>query len=261
MSTLVAFHAHPDDESILTGGTLAHASADGHRVVVVVATGGELGEVPTGLIGTGEQLAQRRAGETARAARVLGVHRVELLGYRDSGMAGRPSNDDPSCFWRADPALAARRLADILDQESPDVLTIYDDHGVTGHPDHIQVHRVGALAARLVRVGRVYEATMDREAIASLVAQAAAAGLPEPPDIDVEHLGSHSAVITTRVDVGAHLDRKRQAIAAHASQVSETSLLLSMPTEAFHAFAATECYVRGDGRSEPLAATSLFGPR
>src|SRR5829696_751091 len=99
--TLVSFHAHPDDEVITTGGTIARAVEEGHRVVLVFATRGELGEVPDDLA-PGESLAERRTAETARAAVILGVSRVEYLGYRDSGMADEPTNDDDGAFWRAD---------------------------------------------------------------------------------------------------------------------------------------------------------------
>ena len=95
MSTLVCFHAHPDDESIATGGTMAKAKADGHRVVLVVATRGERGEVADGFLEHGEQLADRRVRETHASAAVLGIDRVEFLGYEDSGMMGEPTNDHP----------------------------------------------------------------------------------------------------------------------------------------------------------------------
>src|SRR2546425_11263388 len=101
MATLLTFHAHPDDEAIACGGTRARAAAAGHRVVLVTAPAGEQGEVPDGFLRPEETLAQRRREELAEAAEILGVARVELLGYRDSGMAGTPANDNPDCFWRA----------------------------------------------------------------------------------------------------------------------------------------------------------------
>ena len=165
MATIVSFHAHPDDECISTGGTLAKAASDGHRVVLVWATRGENGEVPDGFLDQGEELWQRRIEEAARSAEILGVSRSEFLGYRDSGMMGTPENDDPRAFWQADVEEAAERLADILRDEGADVLIAYDDHGTYGHPDHIQVHRVGLLAAQKAGTGRVYQATANRDAI------------------------------------------------------------------------------------------------
>src|SRR5437764_1267119 len=143
MATLVCFHAHPDDETTSTGGVMAKAAADGHRVVLVVATKGEHGSVPDGMLAAGEPLWQRRMAELAASAEVLGVSRVELLGYVDSGMIGTPENDAPQSFWQADLDEAAARLVAILEEEQADVLTIYDDHGNYGHPDHIQIYRVG----------------------------------------------------------------------------------------------------------------------
>jgi len=147
MATLVCFHAHPDDEVISTGGTIARAAAEGHRVVLVVATNGDHGEVPDDLA-PDETLVDRRQAETEASARVLGIDRVVWLGYTDSGMTGWEQNGDPNSFHLADPEVAGERLADVLRSESADVLTIYDWHGNYGHPDHIAVHRVGLAASR-----------------------------------------------------------------------------------------------------------------
>ena len=148
MGTLVCFHAHPDDESITTGGSLARASAEGHRVVLVVATNGDYGEVPDDLA-DGETLVDRRQPRRAQSAERLGVHRIVWLGYKDSGMTGWEQNDDPASFLQADLDEAAERLAGVLREENADVLTVYDWHGNYGHPDHIKVHTVGHRAAEL----------------------------------------------------------------------------------------------------------------
>jgi LmbE family N-acetylglucosaminyl deacetylase len=244
MGTLVSFHAHPDDEAIACGGTMADAAARGHRVVLVSATRGEHGEVPAGLLRPGESLAERRTAETAEAARILGVSRVEFLGYRDSGMLGTPENDAPGCFWRADVEEAAGRLAAILVQEEAEALTIYDDHGGYGHPDHVQVHRVGVRAAALAGTGRVYEATFDRDHFAAVMAEGAASLGVEGPGEEFGELGTPGGLITTTVDVRHHLDRKRRAMAAHASQISETSIFLAMAPEGFTALWGQEWYIR-----------------
>src|SRR5947209_9187229 len=165
MATLVSFHAHPDDEAIPTAGTLAKAAKDGHRVVLVFGTKGEHGEVEDGFLEAGESLAERRVQETHRSAEILGVSRVEFLGYVDSGMMGTPENDAPGSFWQADIEEAAGKLAAILREEKADVLTTYDDHGTYGHPDHIQVHRVGVRAGDQAGTPRVFEATANREEI------------------------------------------------------------------------------------------------
>ncbi|HVE47704.1 MAG TPA: PIG-L family deacetylase [Acidimicrobiales bacterium] len=256
MATLVTFHAHPDDEAIATGGTMAKAAAEGHRVVLVLATRGELGEVPDDLAAV-QDLAQRRTDETMEAARILGVHRIEFLGYRDSGMIGTPENEAPDCFWKADVEEAAARLASILSEEKADVLTIYDENGAYGHPDHIQVHRVGVRAAELAGTPAVYESTIDRDGFVGLLERAEELGLTPPDDIgDLAGFGVPGALITTRVDVTQYLDAKRAAMAAHSSQIAETSFFLNMGPEAFTAVWGQETYICR-GAPAGTAETSL----
>ena len=249
MATLVSFHAHPDDEAIACGGTMALAAAAGHRVVLVMATSGECGEVADGVLGPGETLGERRRKELDEAAAILGVARVEILGYRDSGMIGTPPNEDPDCFWQTPVDEAAARLARILAEERPDAFTVYDEHGNYGHPDHIQVHRVGVRAAEMVALERVYEATINRDHFRRLMARAAELGLGDLgdlPDMDdvADQMGLPEELLTTAVDVSAHLDTKRRAMAAHASQIADNSFFLSMPPEAFAAAFGTEWYRR-----------------
>ncbi len=251
MATIVSLHAHPDDESIHTGGTLARAAAQGDRVVLVFATKGECGEYPDGILADGEELADRRVTEVAASAAALGVHRVEFLGYRDSGMDGEPTNDHPGCFWRADVDEAASRMAAILVEEAADVCTIYDDHGGYGHPDHIQVHRVGVRATELAGTPHVLEATLNRDHIRRLMAQAEAEGAtpdpdaPAPPADDFDDgFGSSEEEITTVVDVTAWVDRKRASMAAHGSQISADSFFLSMPEDRFATAFGTEWFIR-----------------
>src|SRR5579883_2187537 len=163
MATVVFFHAHPDDEAIATGGTMAALADQGHRVVLVTATAGELGEVPEGLLDPGESLVDRRRRELDEACRFLGVHHRVELGYRDSGMAGDESNRHPDSFAMADLEEAASRLARLLHEEQTDVLVIYDEHGVYDHPDHVRVHDVGRLAADRAGTRVVYMVTLDRD--------------------------------------------------------------------------------------------------
>ncbi|MEJ5255762.1 MAG: PIG-L family deacetylase [Acidimicrobiales bacterium] len=265
MATLVCFHAHPDDESIATGGTMALAADAGHEVVLVVATRGEHGEAQPGVLADGEELWRRRVEETYASAEILGVSRVEFLGYRDSGMMGEPTNDDPRCFWRADLEEAADRLAAILEEVGADVLTIYDDHGGYGHPDHIQVHRVGRLAAERVGVRHVFQVTMNRDQIRELMSEASeeleAALDDEPRDrVGADEFGSPATLITHAVDVRRVLSRKRASMEAHRSQIGPETFFLKMPPEAFaHAF-GTEWYIelgRVRAAGEPFA-TDLF---
>ncbi|MGQ0837091.1 PIG-L family deacetylase [Actinokineospora sp.] len=259
MATLVTFHAHPDDECINTGGVMRKAADEGHRVVLVVATRGEHGEVSDGFLDDGEELWRRRVAETHAAAEILGVSRVEFLGYTDSGMMGEPTNDVPGSFWSAPVEEAAERLAAILAEESADILTVYDDFGGYGHPDHIQVHRVGNRAAELAGTPRVYQATVNsdhlREGMAALREQGADFGPPEDMKI-----GKPAALITAQVDVSAYLKHKRAAMRAHASQISEDSFFLAMPDEAFAFAFGTEWFIR-DGEGPGITETDLLAGR
>ena len=243
MATMVFFHAHPDDEAISTGGTMALAAARGHRVVLVVATRGEEGEVDDGFLSTGETLGERRTSELMASASILGVDRVEFLGYRDSGMMGTRENAEPACFWQADVGEVAALLASILDSEAAGVLTIYDDHGGYGHPDHIQVHRVGALAGEQAGTERLYEATMNRDRIR---ARRASADDDDPGATDAfyETIGTQDEEITTAVDVRSVLATKRFAMAAHASQIGPKSWFMQLAPDDFEEAFGTEWFVR-----------------
>ena len=271
MATLVCFHAHPDDEAIGTGGTMARVAAAGHRVVLVIATRGERGEIVPGVLDEGEQLAMRRTAEVYASAAALGVARVEFLGYVDSGMMGEPSNDEPWTFWQADVDSAARRLAALLAEEQADALTVYDDHGGYGHPDHIQVHRVGMRAAEMAGVERVLEGTMNRTAIKRMVAaQAEGEGgfdLPEgvePPDPDAMDLGVEEHELTHRIDVSTTAGAKRESLKAHRSQVADDHFFLAMPEEVFAVAMGTEWFIGhgpvGDEASPLHGIVEAFTP-
>ena len=282
MGTLVCLHAHPDDEAISTGGTMARASDDGHRVVLVVATDGDHGEVPDDLA-DGETLVDRRRAETDRSAEVLGIDRVAWLGYTDSGMTGWEQNGDPNSFHQADLDEAAERLVAVLREEAaggdPDlVLTCYDWHGTYGHPDHVQVHRVGRRAAELAREAglavRLLEATANRDAMVRTMQAARDAGLTlDTPDSDASGefdpnagaddgnpFGEPESVLTLCVDVMPQIARKRAAIAAHASQVSDSSFFVEMPDEAFAMAFGQEWFIEDD-RRPPYRTGWIFDRR
>lgn len=242
------FHAHPDDESIATGGSMAKYAAAGHRVVLVVATNGEHGEVPEDLA-DGESLADRRRVETERSAAILGIAGVRWLGYEDSGMNGWTQNDHPGSFHQAPLDEAAGRLAAMLRELRADVLTTYDWHGNYGHPDHVKVHVVGHRAAALAGTPEVLEATMNRDFIARLMAEAREHGedLGAPDESstdDGEPFGMPEAELTTAVDVGAFVMQKRASMAAHASQITDSSFFLQMPEDRFAMAFGTEWYIR-----------------
>ena len=208
--TLVLFHAHPDDEAIATGGTMARAKSEGHRVVLVSATRGELGEHAPDSLAPGEQLVDRRVAELHAAAEILGADRVEFLDYLDSGMAGEPTNDAPGLVrerrHRGGRGAGSRS---ILEEEHADVLTIYDENGNYGHPDHIQVHRVGVRAAEIAGHARA-STRRRRTATTSSGSWSRCRGIPtrrkrRPTSTT---LGVTEDQITTTVDVREFVDRK-----------------------------------------------------
>jgi LmbE family N-acetylglucosaminyl deacetylase len=236
--TLVSFHAHPDDEALLTGGTLARAAAEGHRVVVVTATAGEAG-LSCDDRRQGCHLAERRRAELARAASALGCARWELLDYQDSGWGPSTGHDvGPGVpFSLLHPGEPAARLAEILREEQADVLTVYDAQGGYGHADHVQVHRVGVLAAELAGTPVVLEATVDRgrlQHVASVMRWVPGVSRLVPPTRFASSFVARSE-LTHEVDVRRHLAAKRAALAAHASQttgggsIRTLALLLRLP--------------------------------
>lgn len=219
--TLVSVHAHPDDEALLTGGTLARAAAEGHRVVLVTATDGAAGLTSPDMRG---QLGARRMGELEKAAEALGCQRIVPLGYEDGA------------FSSVDPAIAAARLAAVLDEESADAVTIYDPAGGYGHPDHVHVHTVGAMAARLASTPLVLEATVDRQLLLNAVrAIRFVPGVVPVKPADFIDAYTARADITHRVDVRPFVRQKQQALSAHHSQTvgigggRTLSLLLGLP--------------------------------
>jgi LmbE family N-acetylglucosaminyl deacetylase len=244
MATVVSFHAHPDDEVLMTGGTLARAAAEGHRVVVVVATD-EMGPLPAA--------GSARLAELRASAAVLGVHRVEHLGYAGSGHGPVLYPDPPGRvrFVRADIEEAATRLAAILREENPEVLLSYDPNGGYGHPDHVRVHEVGKRAAELANVPRVLEATMPRDRVVRLVRVIRLLRIPFRYD-DEELRGAYSpaSAITHRVNVRRYAHQKQAALAEHRSEVNGKGrlapvmrLLVRLPATVFGLLLGTEWFV------------------
>lgn len=222
--TVVAFHAHPDDEALLTAGTMAKLAAAGHRVVLVVATDGALGLAGDDFHAQTGGLAQVRRDETLRSAAALGVARVEWLGYADSGSGPvlEPNPPGQVRFARARLDEAAERLAAILRTERADVLLSYDPAGGYGHRDHVRVHQVGATAAAIADTPSVLEATIPRDLIVRAI-RVVGRVYRFPADFDpttFDTAYTASAEITHRIDVRDHLDAKRAAMRAHASQAS-----------------------------------------
>lgn len=244
---------------------MLRASRAGHRVVLVCATRGEVGEPQDGVLSEGEALAERRVVELAEACKLLGADPPRFLGYEDSGMMGEPTNENPRSFWQADFDEAVDRLADILREVEADVVTIYDDKGGYGHPDHIQVHRVGLAAARAAGVDHIYEATINRTRAIEQMQQAIDSGaIPEEDARDFEEdpdFGMEEKDLSYLLDVSDMAAEKKAAIAVHRSQVAPESFFLAMPDEAFAQFFGFESFalpgVRNTGG--PAQVTLLPG--
>lgn len=213
VTAVVAFHAHPDDEVLWTGGTLARLAAEGHRVIVVVACAGGLGQ------GRNADPETRLAALRASAAE-LGVARVVHLGYADSGHGPLLFPDPPGQvrFARADVEEAATRLAALIAEEHAGLLLSYDARGGYGHRDHVRVHQVGARAAELTTV-RVLEATLPRELVRLAVIPARGLGLVTKPDAAALKTGfTERAAITHPLNVRPFAAAKQAALKAHAAQ-------------------------------------------
>jgi LmbE family N-acetylglucosaminyl deacetylase len=257
--TLVSFHAHPDDEVLLTGGTLARAAAEGHRVVLAVATDGEAGAAARTYRADG-QLAERRRDELDRSAAALGCARVVRFGFPDSGW-GRSHQPAADAFSQLPVEQAAAPLAELLHEERADALTIYDPAGGYGHPDHRQVHSAGLHAAALAHTPLVLEATIDRAMIRRLIriVEAIPGLLPDVRAADYDTAYTAAEAVTHRVDVRPYADAKRRAMQAHASQASSDdgartlSLLLKLPPWLFRRALGREWFVEhGRDASEPV---------
>ncbi len=222
--TLVAFHAHPDDEALLTSGTMARAAAEGHRVVLVLATDGGLGLAASSFREGAGGLGSVRLAEAQRSAEALGVAHVEWLGYADSGSGPELHPNPPGevRFCRAPVDEAAERLAAILRTERADVLLSYDRNGGYGHRDHVRVHEVGARAAQVAGTPRVLEATVPRDLIVRGI-RLAGRVYRFPDEFDptsFERAYSARSEITHRVDVRRYARAKRASMRAHASQAT-----------------------------------------
>ncbi len=257
MATVVAFHAHPDDEVVLTGGTLARAAAEGHRVVVVVATDGFVGEPPD------FTPAVDRVAELRASARVLGVHRVLHLGYADSGYGPVIFPDPPgrTRFARAETDEAAARLADVLREEGADLLISYEANGGYGHRDHVKVHEVGERAARLAATPRVVYATMPRELLLRGLRIAERLRLPYVYDAAIVPTAySPRSTITHRIDVRPFAAQKKRAIAAHRSQLPGVAapLLALVPAAVYGWIAGREWFVDPSARDTTRVRDDIF---
>jgi len=243
---LLLVHAHPDDETIGTGATMAKYARDGARVTLVTCTLGEEGEVLVPELAhlaadKDDALGPQRILELDAAMRVLGVTDHRFLGgpgrWRDSGMMGLPTNDRPDCFWQADLEEATRALVEVIREVRPQVVVTYDENGGYGHPDHIQAHRVAVAATaaagedRWPELGRPWApAKLYYSALPKSVLQAGIDYFREKGEssfwgeevtsADQLPMGTPDALVTTRVDGSEFFEAKMDAMRAHATQIA-----------------------------------------
>ena len=277
MSGLMAFHAHPDDESSSMGGVLAKYAAAGEEVVVVTATDGAEGEIhnyenPGGLL---PDLIEMRRQEIQDALAILGVKHHEFLGYRDSGMMGTDANSNESSFWQADFTEATKRLIKLIRRYQPEVFTIYDPFGGYGHPDHIQVHRIGIAAyfgssdgGRFpVEEGeeswtpsKLYWTTWPRSRVQVFAKHRLEAGLITQEEYEGNtRAGTPDGEITATIDISDYLDAKLEALRAHRTQIPDDWFMLQVPEEHRPAVFGTETFQRIFSRIDaPFRETDLF---
>ncbi len=266
MHGLLLVHAHPDDETIATGATMAHYAAAGVPVTLVTCTLGEEGEIHVpelaGLAADrADQLGGYRIAELAAACAALGVTDHRFLGgagrYRDSGMMGTPANDHPRCFWRADVDEAAAYLVEIIREVRPRVLVTYDPNGIYGHPDHIQAHRVAMRAVELAgddAPAKVYWTAMPKSVISEGIDRFRDAD-PNPfagmTDVDQLPFVVPDEQVTTRIHAPESLAAKRAAIDAHATQIPPNSWLRVLAGEWGDGYLAQEFYLLAAGKRGP----------
>lgn len=264
--TLLLVHAHPDDEAISTGGVMLRAHDEGRRVVLVTATRGERGEIHNlDEASTRPRLAEVRTEELARAGRILGVDRQEFLGYVDSGMEGGEGQHDPASFHRAPLLEAAGRLAAILREERPQVVVTYGADGIYGHPDHVKAHEVTVAALDLLRdtegwePAKAYFVAVPRSALERMRETLGVDGDEGGgTNNDVHLVGVPDAEITTRVDVSALVERKREAFMAHVSQNDPTGIFATMQEAIYRVAFGQENFVLARGGLGADPETDLF---
>ncbi|MEV6011508.1 N-acetyl-1-D-myo-inositol-2-amino-2-deoxy-alpha-D-glucopyranoside deacetylase [Streptomyces sp. NPDC051976] len=270
---LLLVHAHPDDETINNGATMAKYAAEGALVTLVTCTLGEEGEViPAELAHLAadrdDTLGEHRVGELAAAMAELGVSDHRFLGgpgrYRDSGMMGVVQNDHPDCFWQADVDEAAGHLAEVILDTRPQAMVTYDSNGGYGHPDHIQAHRVALRGYELAAdqghlVDRVYEICTPRSVAEEGFARLAEAGSPFPSIATLDDIPGvlDDDLVTATVDGAEFAGRKTAAMRAHATQIAVDGPFFALSNDLGQPLSAIEHYrqVRGEvpeGRVDTL---------
>jgi mycothiol conjugate amidase Mca len=278
--TLIAVHAHPDDECIGTGGILARYAAEGVRTVLVTCTDGAVGEISDPALATPDNLAEVRSRELDASVRVLGISRLVKLGYRDSGMAGTADNDNPASFHQASFDEAVERVVTVFRAERPQVIVTYDERGGYGHPDHVRAHQVAVAAfeaagdaSRYTEAGpawapsKLYYSVFPRSAMQRFGERMREAGIEVPFARQSEEaiaegsdppFGVADERVTTTVDVSGYVGEKRAALEAHATQMGPEQFIMRLPRPLFAEVFGRETFQRVAGPSAESPETDLF---
>ncbi len=257
--TLMAVHAHPDDEASSTGGVLAKYSDEGIRTVVVTCTNGEFGDGPQG-IKPGEDghdatdVAQTRLAELRESCKHLGVTELELLGYHDSGMPEWEYRHNPEAFCNVPLDTVAHRIGELIEKYRPAVLVTYDPDGAYQHPDHVHAARAGLAAAKATGIpAKVYLTAMRRSGWQKVAEALRAAGEDVPEwemtEDEMRLMRESEERITTTVDITSVLDRKRTALLTHASQIAD-SWFSKIPPDIAEDVFGYETFIRDRNRAQ-----------
>jgi mycothiol conjugate amidase Mca len=277
--TLVAVHAHPDDECISTGGILARYAAEGVRTILVTCTDGAVGEISDPALATPENLAEVRSGELDESVRILNVSRLAKLGYRDSGMAGTSDNLHPASFHQANFDEALERVVRVVREERPEIIVTYDERGGYGHPDHIRAHQVAVAAfdaagdaSRFPDAGpawaplKLYYSVVPRSAFFRFAERLRAEGIEVPFRRRTEEaesagedppFGVADERVTTTIDVSGYVEAKRASLEAHRTQMGPEQFFMRLSPALFAEVFGRETFERVVGPGE-LPETDLF---
>lgn len=251
---MMVVHAHPDDEASSTGGVLARYSAQGVQTVVVTCTNGEFGDAPgqvkPGADGHDEQaVAQLRLSELRQSCKILGVSHLELLGYHDSGMPDWEYRNRPDAFCNIPRELVAARISALIERYRPQVVISYNDKGAYQHPDHVHAAQSAEAAVALSGLpAKFYQISMRRRDWHKVMEALREAGveMDESNEISPEEdrqMAEEESRITTTVDIRDVLGLKREALLAHASQISD-SWFSKIPPEVAEAAFGREHFIR-----------------
>jgi LmbE family N-acetylglucosaminyl deacetylase len=278
MRKLMAIFAHPDDEGAI-GGTLTRYAQCGVEVTLVCATRGEAGQISDPKLATPDNLGAVRQRELEEAAALIGLSRLEFLGYRDSGMEGTPENEDPRSLLQAEPEQVVKQLAALMRQHQPDIVITFEPYGWYGHPDHIATGRWATEAYRALvdpadtdgdgsgyRPSALYHAVLPFSHFREMIEEAIEAGYIEQTVFEdqvpeAKQLGTE-AMVTHVIDVAENFDRKQDAMLVHRTQFSDDSFFRKIPKEMIFKASGSEYFIQvlpvPNGNRSPVPVNDLF---